>query len=216
MIETILYDMDGTLVDTERLGLIAWQRTAEDEGVELPLSVCRSFIGRNLPGVLGILEEHFGSAEYARKVYDLHREVELKIGEAELTTKEGARESLQALKDAGYRIGLVTSSRRSSAERNMKRFGLLDFFDCITSGEETENGKPAPDIYLLAARKMGVDPAACAVVEDSPNGARSGLAAGMHVMMVPDMVEIPAEIADRCDAMMSSLLELPEQVRNLG
>ena len=215
MIKAVLYDMDGTLVDTERLGLIAWARAAEREHVDLPVEVCRSFIGRNLPGVMGILEGHFGSLEFAEKMYDLHRSIELDMYGTELTTKEGARESLEAMRDAGYQIGLVTSSRRESAERNMKRFELMEFFDCITSGEETHNGKPAPDIYLLAAQKMGVEPASCVVVEDSPNGARSGIAAGMHVMMIPDMVEVAPELADQCEGLLGSLLELPEAVERL-
>lgn len=215
MVKAVLYDMDGTLVDTERLGLIAWARAAEQEGVDLPVEVCRQFIGRNLPGVMGILEDHFGSKEFSEKIYDLHRSIELDMYGTELVTKEGARESLEAMRDAGYAIGLVTSSRRSSAERNMKRFELMDFFDCITSGEETHNGKPAPDIYLLAAQKMGVEPASCVVVEDSPNGARSGIAAGMHVMMIPDMVEVAPELAEQCDALLDSLLELPAAVKKL-
>ena len=215
MIKAVLYDMDGTLVDTERLGLIAWARAAEREHVDLPVEVCRSFIGRNLPGVMGILEGHFGSREFAEKMYDLHRSIELDMYGTELTTKEGARESLEAMRDAGYQIGLVTSSWRESAERNMKHFELMEFFDCITSGEETHNGKPAPDIYLLAAQKMGIEPASCVVVEDSPNGVRSGIAAGMHVMMIPDMVEVAPELADRCEALLGSLLELPEAVEKL-
>lgn len=216
MIKAVLYDMDGTLVDTERLGLIAWERAAEQEGVDLPIEVCRSFIGRNLPGVMGILEDHFGSREFGEKIYDLHRSIELSMYGTELVTKTGARESLEAMKEAGYAIGLVTSSRRASAERNMNRFGLIDFFDCITSGEETHNGKPAPDIYLLAAQKMGVEPDACVVVEDSPNGARSGIAAGMHVMLIPDMVDVEPELAGQCEALLGSLLELPAAVAQLA
>lgn len=92
-----------------------------------------------------------------------------------------AREALEELSTAGYPLALATSTYRAKAVPRLERFGLLDMFATMTTGDEIENGKPAPDIFLLAAERMGVEPANCAVVEDSHNGVRSGHAAGARV-----------------------------------
>ena len=215
MIKAVLFDMDGTLVDTERLGIRAWLQSAEMMGYELTLPTIKGFIGRNLAGVYAKLDEVMPSHEVSVEIYALHKRIANEIGATGLTLKAGARESLDELARAGYRLELVTSSRRETAAKTLGRFGIENAFELWTCGDEVEHGKPAPDIYLLAAQKLGVDPVECTVVEDSANGARSGIDAGMNVFVVPDMVELPQDVLDKCSAVLDSLHELPAALDGL-
>lgn len=216
MVEAVIFDMDGTLVDTERLGIKGWEVAAEELGVEIPLSLIKQFIGRTPPAVKAMVAEHLGDEALAVTAYDRHMDVRRELAETELATKPGALEAIAALGSAGYRIGLATSSRRATAEFNLNRFGVLGRFETITCGEEVVHGKPDPEMYLVAAQKFGLEPHACAVVEDSPNGVRAGHAAGMPVFMVPDVIEPTDELVAMCERVLPSLHELPDAVAALG
>lgn len=212
MVTTVIYDMDGTLVDSERLSLIAWKRSIEEFGSPFPTSVVETFIGRNRADILAIVAEQTGSEELALKIYDRHIDFFVDLCETDLELKPGAVESLNALREAGLRVGLATSAGRDRVGGRLGRFGLEDGFDAITCGDEVSHSKPEPDIFLEAARRLGAEPAACVVVEDSFNGVRAGRAAGMHVFMVPDILQPTEEIAGLCDAVLPSLNELPAAV----
>ncbi len=216
MIKVVLFDMDGTLVDTERLGIKAWDQVAVDLGIEIPHEVSKSFIGHNKTDVLALCAQCVGSEELAQDVYDRHAAYETEWAPTQLETKPGVNECLQTLLDSGYRLGLVTSSRTETAERRLGQFDLRNYFELTTCGEEAERGKPQPDIYLKAAGKFGVEPAECVVVEDSTNGARAGINAGMQVLAIPDMVVLPEDVVDACAAVLDTLHEVPAEVKKLG
>ena len=216
MIKAVLFDMDGTLVDTERLGIKTFIQAAKDFGAELPVSVIKSFIGHNKTDVVRLTEEYLGSRELAEQIFERQSNYRTEWAPTQLEAKSGVHECLSALKEAGYRLELVTSSRTATAERNLKLFDLQGYFETKTCGEETTKGKPEPDIYLKGAEKLGLEPAECVVVEDSYNGALSGLNAGMSVIVIPDIVEIPADVADRAAAVLQSLHEVPAAVEALN
>ena len=100
-----------------------------------------------------------------------------------------------------------------AAERNLKTVGLFDKFETVTCNEDTLNGKPDPEIYLLACERAGFAPEECAVVEDSRNGCVSGIAAGCHVFAVPDILPLPQDVADGCEAVLDTLFDLPAAVK---
>ena len=212
MVKAVIFDVDGTLVDTERLGMAAWNQAAADLGLELPAETLRGFIGRNLADVLDILAELYGNREDGERLWARHREIRTVMEETDLVLKPGAAECIDALAAAGLTVTVATSARRVTAETNLERVGLLNKFAHLTCGDEVEHGKPDPEIYLLAARRAGVAPEECAVVEDSRNGCLSGLAAGAHVYAVPDIVPLPAEIAGRCEAVLTTLNDLPAAI----
>ena len=102
--------------------------------------------------------------------------------------KEGVRELLSYLKEAGYKIGLASSSRRESIESHLSRAGISSYFESITSGDMVEHSKPEPDIYRIACASLSVEPENAIAIEDSPNGLKSAYRAGMYPVMVPDMI----------------------------
>ena len=216
MIKAVIFDVDGTLVDTERLGMAAWTQAAKDLGLELPQETLKNFIGRNLAGVLGLLSDLYDNEEDGPRLWERHREIRSVMEETDLVLKAGAAECIDELNTAGHYVSVATSARRVTAETNLARVGLLDKFKAVTCGDEVEHGKPDPEIYLLACERAGVDPDECVVVEDSRNGCLSGIAAGAHVVAVPDIVPLPAEVVDGCDAVLGTLHELPAAVAKLA
>ena len=110
-------------------------------------------------------------------------------------------------------MGLATSSRHVTAERNLKTVGLFDKFETVTCGEDVVRGKPDPEMYLLACERAGFAPEECAVVEDSRNGCVSGITAGCHVFAVPDIVPLPQDVVDGCEAVLDTLFDLTAAVK---
>ena len=202
--------MDGTLVDSERLGRTAWAMAAERLGCSgVSSEVIDSFVGRTRHDVLSMLTDVLNSAEEAERLFFLSRDIRHgELGD-QLELKPGAIESLEWLRDAGIPCGVATSTFRDLAVPTLERMGLADYFNHVTCGGDVEKGKPAPDIFLRAMELEGVAPAECAVVEDSPNGVRSGYASGARVYLVPDLIEPTREILDMCTGVLGTLAELP-------
>ena len=130
--------------------------------------------------------------------------------------KPGAREVVENLHARGLKLAVATSTRTIQAHEKFDRFGLTPYFDVFTCGDELNRSKPEPDIFLLAASRLGVDPASCVVVEDSFNGVRAGHAAGMHTIMVPDINNPTKEIAKLAEAVVPALSDVEPKLVELG
>lgn len=193
-IKAIIFDKDGTLHDTEAVYERAWKAAAEELFVPDIQSTIRDCTGTNIPYI----------AEYWKKKYPhipfeeyLPRRQKhyFSILEQGIPVKEGAYELLSYLKSHGYRIGMASSTPWSTVQEHLERTRMLAYFDAVVTGDMIRHSKPAPDIFLLAAQRLGVDPSACVGVEDSPSGVRAIHAAGMRGIMIPDLVEPTPEEA---------------------
>jgi HAD superfamily hydrolase (TIGR01509 family) len=171
----------------------AWKAAAAEFNVPDIENTVRDCTGTNIPFI----------AEYwAKKYPDVPFEDYLPrrqfyyfgILEQGIPVKEGAYELLTYLRAHGYKVGMATSTPWDTVKEHLERTDMTQYFDAIVTGDMIEHGKPAPDIYLLAAQRLGVDPAECVGVEDSPNGVRSIHAAGMRAVMIPDLVEPSPEV----------------------
>ncbi len=193
-IRAVIFDKDGTLHDTERLYRIAWLRAAEELSVPDIETTLRDCTGRNIPSIAAYWAE-----KYPTIPFDDYLPVRQKYFHAlvdkEVPVKPGAMTLLAYLRSHGYRLAVATSSPYAEAMEHLTQSGMADYFDAVVGGDMIANGKPAPDIYLLAAEKLGVDPAACIGVEDSVNGIRAIHAAGMRPVFVPDLIELPPDVA---------------------
>lgn len=190
----VLWDMDGTLLDSEKLWDVPLHEFAEKLGATLPIEVRHAMVGTNVPTTMRMLfglagvdpteeEVRDGAAWIDRRMADLFR--------TDAVFRPGAPEALRAVRDSGVPTALVTSTARGLAEIALDTIGR-GFFDVVVCGDEVGGlNKPLPEPYLKAARLLGVDPRGCVAVEDSPAGVASAVAAGCAVLVVPCDVEVP-------------------------
>ena len=197
-IHAIVFDMDGTLHDTEAVYVDAMRHAVEAVGFSMSDAFAHSLIG--IPGLESnaIIREHLGAAfpfENYNRRYE--QRVRLVLEEA-VPVKAGAAALLAALTERGLKLAVATSARREPAERNLRRSALLDHVPVLVTRDDVARGKPYPDVFLRAAELLGVAPASCLAVEDLFNGVRAAHAAGMMTVMVPDLVQPTDEIRALC------------------
>ncbi len=210
--QAVIFDMDGTLIDTERVSQTAWRRAAADLGLDVPERIWNAFVGCSIPNARAMINDLFGDEGLTDRLFAHQRDLFFALEDEILVPREGALEALSALADAGMTLALATTTAREHALKEMERFGMAPFFSTMTFGDEIENSKPAPDIYFEAARRLGVAPEVCAAVEDSMNGARAALAAGMATFLVPEWAEATPDVADACAAVLGGLAEVPAAI----
>jgi len=188
-IKTVVFDMDGVIFDSERGCLNIWKELAEENGLKDMENVFKQCIGTTAVLTREILKKNYGNdfdVEGFQKIASARFHERFDNGR--LPTLPYAKEILRFLKSAGYRIGLASSTREATVRQQLTDASLIDYFDNITCGDMLKVSKPAPDIYLLACKNLGVEPSLAYAIEDSYNGIRSAHAAGMHPIMVPDLI----------------------------
>ncbi|MBB6635281.1 HAD family hydrolase [Cohnella thailandensis] len=175
-----IFDMDGVIIDSEPIHFRLDTATMEHYGVAIAPHELERFVGMTNPEMWAILKEQYKLAPDSTEIieYQLGTKIEY-VQSATMSPIEGIPELLAELKGKQIRIGLASSSPIRFIEAVLHRFKLQELFDCIVSGEEVERGKPEPDVYLEAARQLGVEPKECIVLEDSRNGVRAAKSAGM-------------------------------------
>lgn len=188
MIKAVLFDMDGTLIDTEKYYAVYKQKAAREAGYRMSLeliydmrSKCSKFARTQLKEIYG---EEFDYEAFTNRRKELMQEHVEKYG---LELKPYVRETVQELRRRGYQTAVVTATAEERAMKYLKLTGLIDLFDEVVCASMVENGKPCPDEYIYACEKIGYKPEECAAVEDSPNGVTSAWGAGCPVIMVPDL-----------------------------
>lgn len=194
--------MDGTLLDTQRICIPAWEWAGKNQGIVGCGEYVRFVVGKNEETVRKYIAETFPTLDIDcfRGEVKLYTE---KYGPKEY--KKGAGELLEYLKAKKIRMAIASGSTSKVVKELMTHVGGLGYFEALVGGEETKNCKPHPEVFLKAAERLGVNPADCIVFEDSPYGIEAAVRAGMRVIGIPDIAPFDDETKAKCFAVLSSL-----------
>ena len=190
IIKGAVFDMDGLMTDTEKLYLRYWKEAAADFGYDMQnehVYAIRSLARKySIPKLKSFFGEDFPTEEVrARRTELINAHIE-KYG---IDVKKGLFELLDFLSLKGIKLAVATATPRERALHCLEKIDALRYFDAVICGDMIESGKPDPDIYLTAARELGLPPEQCAAFEDSPNGIKAAHSAGCHAIMIPDMTQ---------------------------
>ena len=209
VIRGVIFDMDGVLVDSERLYLRFWREACASYGFTLSEEQALSLRSNSPSTAIPKFEAWFGSSADYWQIRETRRRLMADyIDTNGVNAKNGAAEILSTLKDKGIRIALATASPVKRAKHYLAPLGLFDLFDAVVSGTDVVNGKPAPDIYLCAAEMLGLSTAECAAVEDSPSGVLSAHSAGCFTVMIPDLTPPENDILPLVGCLAQKLTDL--------
>jgi HAD superfamily hydrolase (TIGR01509 family) len=215
MVGAILFDMDGVLMDSEPLHLRATQFVLGDRGHSFTERDNLAFVGATDPEMFRVLRILFDLEAPTAELVTRKRERLIALVRAEGRPLPGVPEVPLRLRDSGLRLGLVSASARSVIDAVLVAVALDGAFETVVSGDEVARGKPAPDGFLMAARRLATDPGRCLVVEDSRNGVLAGKAAGMTVAAVPGPTTKGQDFSP-ADLILPSLEALPKLLDRNG
>jgi HAD superfamily hydrolase (TIGR01509 family) len=207
----LVFDMDGLLLDSERLALEAFVAACRRCGVEPDVAHYLPCIGTTHASTLAILRQGYG-AEFPLDdvVVEWSRIYGARVHDEPVPLKPGARDALECVTAAGIPVAVATSTARATAEHKLGLAGLSAYVLHVVGGDEVARGKPDPAPYLEAARRLGRPPQRCWAVEDSDNGVRSAHAAGLQVIQVPDLVPPGSEVRRLGHPILGSLRDFVE------
>lgn len=215
-IQALVFDMDGLLVDSEPLADAAMVEFLRRHGKQARQEYAPQLLGRRLPDAVALFMEWYGlEGDLASLIaeFDALR-TETILGN--LALMPGAAAIVAFGREAGLRLALATSNRRHQAVISLAETGLTGLFDVEVTGDDVARGKPFPDIFLTAARLLGVEPATCVVLEDAPAGVMAADAAGMRSIFVPNGYSVGASLPVSPDVIVASLDEAIDWLRVNG
>lgn len=200
----VVFDMDGTLLDTQKVFIPAFDYASKLQNIKLQpnclIDVCgmndagrREYMLKNYPGI--------DTEKFDKDIFEYAAEHKV------VKFKKGAMELLKFLKENGIKTAVASGSYTKDVVNNLSKLDATEYFDVLIGGEQVENGKPFPDIYLLAAKMLGIKSCDCFAFEDSPNGIRAASSAGMKCFGIEDVAPFDNEIKKVMYKELSSLDE---------
>jgi HAD superfamily hydrolase (TIGR01509 family) len=208
-IGAVIFDMDGLMLDTEPVYRMAWQRACADCGYELPDALHSRLLGLKTADAEQLLSQEFGRKFSVDNFRSLRREYEpAAFRSYGLRKKTGLDELLTFLASRRIPKAVATSATRERAVPLLKAAWLLEQFDALVTGDEVSNGKPSPDLFVLAARRLGIAETSCLVLEDADAGIIAGHNAGMQVYIVPDLKQPSIAALKLANGLFTSLREV--------
>lgn len=193
-----IFDQDGLIFDTERVYQESWIEAGARQGIRIDPAVPRRFSGMGLTHIREIVRACYPDLDldrYCRDAVDLAWTRQL---ESVPVPKKGLFEMLELCREKGIRTAVASSSTERVVRHNLSAAGVLGYFDAITTGDEVVHSKPAPDIFLLAAKKLGLEARDCCVFEDAFSGIRGAVAAGCGAVLIPDQTPADEDIRRIC------------------
>ena len=191
----VIFDMDGLMLDTERLETDLYVEISARMGWPTPVTMLQNTIGITDEDALVFYKNQYGAGYPFAEIWEaVVKEEELRAGKNGIPHKKGLIVLLDKLKNLGIPLAIATSADSTRAQWKLKQAGILDRFTAFACGDEVQNGKPAPDIFLLAAKKLGVDGKDCIGFEDSSAGLAGLASAGIPSVFIKDLIEPPPEI----------------------
>ena len=207
--KAVIFDMDGVIFDTEKVYLDIWIEVFEKYGYKMTKELYVNVMGTGRKNVIKTFLENFGDDLPIEKMYEEKDNQLFYIIENQgIPLKEGVKELFSMLKEKNYKIALATSAKRERVEKQIKDKWLKESFDAIVCGDDVEKGKPSPDIFLKAAKKIDVEPENCFVVEDSPAGIKAAFSGGMKGLHVEDLKVADEDILKYCQKSFKDLQEV--------
>ena len=205
-----IFDMDGTLFDTEPISYTAWQAVCRPRGYEIPEMLFRSVIGMDNRRIIQLFSEFFGKDFPYEEIWKEKTAYQLEYYHTHpVPCKPGLMQCLEFAKTQGIQCAVASSSPRSQIEYLLEKANIASYFQIVQSGEDVVHGKPAPDIFLLVCQQAGVAPLNALVLEDSQNGILAADAAHIPSIWIPDLVQIAPEVQQKAWRICHSLADVP-------
>ena len=204
-----IFDMDGLILDSERTVLSIWEQIGEKYGFPDIRTYGISVIGKNKKATIDEFERVYSEPgdRYERELREIYNVL---AAQGKVPLKPHTIELLSAMKNAGMKIAIASSSTREEVTSQMEVLGALPYFDTCVCGDQVTRSKPDPEIFLLACDALGVKPEEGVGLEDSFNGVRSCKASGLYTIMVPDIIQPDDEMKGLADVILSSLKDVQD------
>lgn len=214
-IDAIIFDMDGVLIDSERISFQCYKEVLKEYKYEIAEEFYVKFIGRNVDGIKLVMLEEYGSNFPFDEIYKKKSELAHKTtNENGVKIKAGVHELLDYLNKEKFKIAVATSTRRQRALELLEEAKIKEKVNSIVCGDQVKNSKPDPEIFLKAAEELDVDPKNCLVIEDSDAGIMAAHSAGMTGIHVPDMKVLEEETKKLAFKICERLIDVKELIKN--